>query len=93
MYVRNALVEEAARQMATELAAYDRERLAAAAGNIDGTISWLAAELGHTPTARTVAAASGLDVEDILDLRARSYDWRASRRVVLAPRNPPLIRA
>ena len=70
MYTRNPLVEEAIRQMASELRAYERDRLAAAAKTLDSTVAWLEAQLGHSPTAATVAAALGITVEELLDLRS-----------------------
>ena len=69
MYTRNELVEEAVRQMAIALADHERERLATAATTIEPITAWLEAQLGHTPTAATVAAAAGLDVEDVVELR------------------------
>jgi hypothetical protein len=69
MYTRNELVEETVRQMALALDAHQRERVAAAAPSIPPMTAWLEKQLGHAPSAATLAAAVGLDVEDILDLR------------------------
>ena len=69
MYTRNALVEQAIRQMARELHAYDQERRAAASKTLDSTVAWLELRLGHSPTPATVAAAAGISVEDLLDER------------------------
>ena len=81
MYARNEVVEAAIREMARDLRVYEEERVAAAMGMLDATIAWLEARLGHSPSARTVAAATGISVEDVLDARlARaSPDVRAFR--------------
>ena len=69
MYVRNEVVESAIREMARDLRDYDEQRLAAAAETLEATIGWLEAQLGHSPTAATVAAAAGIAIEELLDLR------------------------
>ena len=81
MYARNEVVEATIREMARDLRDHEEQRVAAAAATLDATIAWLEAQLGHSPTARTVAAAAGISVEDVLDARlARaSPDVRAFR--------------
>lgn len=69
MYTRSELVEEAVREMALALAAHERERLAAVAQALEPTIAWLEDQLEHSPTAATVAATLGVEIEDVLDIR------------------------
>jgi DNA-directed RNA polymerase specialized sigma subunit len=79
MYAHNEVVESAIREMARELRAFDEQRLAAAAEMLEATIGWLEAELGHSPTAATVAAAVGIGIEELLDLRPPSRPaWPAA---------------
>jgi DNA-directed RNA polymerase specialized sigma subunit len=78
---RDTLVAAAIRQMARDLRAHEAARRPAAARVLDRTAPRLRSRLGRSPTPREIAAAGGIDVEDVLDELARR---RRSRRATAA---------
>jgi DNA-directed RNA polymerase specialized sigma subunit len=74
---RDTLVAAAIRQMARDLRAHEAATRPVAGRVIDRATPRLASRLGRAPTAREIAMAGGLDVEDVLDeLSRRRRDAR-----------------
>jgi hypothetical protein len=63
------LLAEALRQMAHELYAYERARLAGMEETVERTVEFMTNRLGRRPTAEEVAVAAGVLVEDVLEAR------------------------
>ena len=77
---------EALRSMARELREHERTRAAEMGELLDRTIEFLANRTGRCPTAREIAAAAGVTVEEVLDGLAATpgeADPRAGRALAL----------